>query len=125
MTDQGQGLDWHRFGQEMASMARDLLAQPSVDATLERITGAAVELVAGCDAGGILLVSDGEVETLAPTEQLVSDLGGLQQRLGQGPCFDAARHGLRERVFRIADFTAVESRWPAFMPGALQRGWAA
>ncbi|MFF2385685.1 GAF and ANTAR domain-containing protein [Streptomyces sp. NPDC058108] len=122
MTDRDAGVDWQGFGQAMASMARDLLAQPSVDATLERITGSAKELVAGCDAAGILLVRGGAVETLAPTEQLVEDLDGLQESLGEGPCFDAARHGVRERVFRIADFTDEESRWLAFVPEARKRG---
>ncbi|MFE5143565.1 GAF and ANTAR domain-containing protein [Streptomyces fagopyri] len=115
-------MDWHRFAQQMASMARDLLAQPSVDSTLARITGSATELVEGCDAAGILLVHGFEVETLAPTEQLVADLDQLQQRLGQGPCFDAARESEKERVFRIHDFTAEKLRWPHFVPAALERG---
>ncbi|MET8292190.1 GAF and ANTAR domain-containing protein [Streptomyces sp. NPDC005132] len=115
-------MDWHRFAQQMASMARDLLAQPSVDTTLERITGSATELVEGCDAAGILLVHGVEVETLAPTEQLVADLDRLQQRLGQGPCFDAARESEKERVFRIPDFTVEEMRWPGFVSAALERG---
>ncbi|MFF2384498.1 GAF and ANTAR domain-containing protein [Streptomyces sp. NPDC058108] len=115
-------MDWHRFAQQMASMARDLLAQPSVDSTLERITASATELVDGCDAAGILLVHGLEVETLAPTEQLVVDLDQLQQRLGQGPCFDAARESEKERVFRIHDFTAEELRWPDFVAPALERG---
>ncbi|WP_329319158.1 MULTISPECIES: hypothetical protein [unclassified Streptomyces] len=29
---------------------------------------------------------------------------------------------MRERVFRIGDFTEEESRWPAFVPEALERG---
>ncbi|MEU8951800.1 hypothetical protein [Streptomyces sp. NPDC048489] len=62
MADQDVGMDWQRFGQAMASMARDLLGQPSVEATLKRITGSAVELVAGCDAAGVLLVHGAEVE---------------------------------------------------------------
>ncbi|MFF3000719.1 ANTAR domain-containing protein [Streptomyces sp. NPDC057950] len=115
-------MDWHRFAQQMASMARDLLAQSSVAATLERITGSATELVEGCDAAGILLVHGLEVETLAPTEQLVADLDRLQQRLGQGPCFDAARESEKERVFRILDFTAEELRWPHFVSAALEQG---
>ncbi|MFF4542374.1 hypothetical protein [Streptomyces aureus] len=31
----GDGMDWRGFARQMATMARDLLAQPSVDATLE------------------------------------------------------------------------------------------
>lgn len=50
-------------------MARDLLAQDSVTATLERITVSATELVDGCDAAGILVLHDSHVETLAPTHR--------------------------------------------------------
>lgn len=99
-------VDWGRFAQQMASMARDLLAQDSVTATLERITASATELVDGCDAAGILVLHDRHVETLAPTHQLVTDTDRLQERLGEGPCLDAARSSLGERVFRIADLTS-------------------
>ncbi|MEW1777544.1 GAF and ANTAR domain-containing protein [Streptomyces sp. NPDC086777] len=97
-------------------MARDLLAQESVDATLRRITESAVELVEGCDAAGILVLHAGKVRTLAPTEQLVVDSDLLQERLGEGPCFDAARTREGERVFRIRDLTREQPCWPAFAP---------
>ncbi|MFD9389481.1 GAF and ANTAR domain-containing protein [Streptomyces sp. NPDC060000] len=109
---------WDRFAQQMASMARDLLAQESVDATLRRITASATELVDGCDAAGILVLQDKRVETLAPTDQLVVDSDQLQARLGEGPCFDAAHSAQGERVFRIGDLTAQRSRWPAYAPQA-------
>ncbi|MER5198389.1 GAF and ANTAR domain-containing protein [Streptomyces sp. NPDC002755] len=102
----------------MASMARDLLAQNSVDATLERITASATELVEGCDAAGILVLHDAKVETLAPTDELVVDSDRLQERLGEGPCFDAAHSARGERVFRIADLTGERQRWPAYAPRA-------
>ncbi|MFE5813103.1 GAF and ANTAR domain-containing protein [Streptomyces sp. NPDC056479] len=102
----------------MASMARDLLAQDSVGATLERITASATELVEGCDEAGILVLHNSTVETLAPTHQLVINSDQLQHRLGEGPCFDAARTSLGERVFRIADLTAEHQRWPAYAPQA-------
>ncbi|MFE4580054.1 GAF and ANTAR domain-containing protein [Streptomyces chartreusis] len=111
-------MDWGRFAQQMASMARDLLAQDSVAATLERITASATELVEGCDAAGILVLHDSTVETLAPTHQLVVHSDQLQQRLGEGPCFDAARTARGERVFRIADLTGLQQRWPAYAPQA-------
>ncbi|MCT9114448.1 GAF domain-containing protein, partial [Streptomyces mirabilis] len=53
---------------------------------------------------------------LAPTHQLVIDSDQLQQRLGEGPCFDAARSSQGERVFRIADLTGEQPRWPAYAP---------
>ncbi|MFI8170103.1 GAF and ANTAR domain-containing protein [Streptomyces sp. NPDC085931] len=115
-------MDWRVFAQEMASMARDLLAQDSVEATLGQITHAAVELVSGCDAAGILLLRGRTVESLAPTHDLVVESDRLQERLGEGPCFDAARTSTGERVFRIADLTAGRSRWPAYAARAEDLG---
>ncbi|MFF0740431.1 GAF and ANTAR domain-containing protein [Streptomyces sp. NPDC004111] len=115
-------MSWERFAQQMASMARDLLAQESVTATLERITASATELVEGCDAAGILVVRDAKVESLAPTDQLVVDSDRLQERLGEGPCFDAAREPHEDRVFRIADLTGEQHRWPAYAPRARELG---
>ncbi len=115
-------MDWGRFGQQMASMARDLLAQESVDATLERITASATELVEGCDAAGILVLHDTRVESLAPTDELVTESDRLQERLGEGPCFDAASSARDERVFRIADLTSERQRWLAYAPQAQALG---
>ncbi|MGW5736794.1 MULTISPECIES: GAF and ANTAR domain-containing protein [Streptomyces] len=111
-------MDWGQFGQQMASAARDLLAQESVDGTLERITALAIDLVDGCDAAGILVLNDKQVETLAPTGPLVIDSDRLQERLGEGPCFKAADGDGTERVYRIHDL-AREQRWPSY---ALQAG---
>ncbi|MGW4628085.1 GAF and ANTAR domain-containing protein [Streptomyces rubiginosohelvolus] len=115
-------MDWQVFAEQIGVMAQDLLKQSSVDATLTRITGSATELVAGCDAAGILVLSGPESVSLAPSEPLVAELDQLQRKLGQGPCFDAARRSTMKRVFRIADFTDAESRWPDFVPEALRLG---
>ncbi|UUU35910.1 GAF and ANTAR domain-containing protein [Streptomyces sp. CA-210063] len=115
-------MDWDRFAQQMASLARDLLARRSVEATLERITASATELVEGCDAAGILVLRGTTVETLAPTDRLVADSDRLQERLSEGPCFDAARSSDGERVFRIADLCGEQPRWPAYAPRARRLG---
>ncbi|MGY5052347.1 GAF and ANTAR domain-containing protein [Streptomyces sp. 900105755] len=115
-------MDWRRFAEQMASLARDLLAQDSVDATMRRITSSATELVDGCDAAGILVLHDTQVKTLAATDRLVVDSDRLQQRIGEGPCFDAAHSSQGERVFRIADLTAEQQRWPAYAPQAHRLG---
>ncbi|WP_443078090.1 ANTAR domain-containing protein [Streptomyces sp. SP17KL33] len=106
----------------MAALARDLLAQPSVDATLERITTSATELVEGCDAAGILVLHGTTVETLAPTDPLVVDSDRLQERLREGPCFDAALDAEGDRVFRISDLSAEQPRWPVYAPEARRLG---
>ncbi|GAA4293825.1 GAF and ANTAR domain-containing protein [Streptomyces venetus] len=115
-------MDWRLFAQQMASMSRELLAQDSVDATLEHITRSATELVWGCDAAGILLLHGKKVETLAPTHDLVTESDRLQERLAEGPCFDAARGDTDERVFRIHDFTHEVPRWPQYASRAKELG---
>ncbi len=116
------GMDWEAFAERMATMARDLLAQNSVEATLDRISACAVDIVEGCDAAGILVLRGNRVESLAPTEGLVVRSDRLQSRLREGPCFDAARRLDGERVFRIKDFTEPEERWPDFVSEARELG---
>ncbi|MGC3002767.1 GAF and ANTAR domain-containing protein [Streptomyces sp. G35A] len=115
-------VDWRGFARQMASMARDLLAEHSLDSTLEQITGSAVELVEGCDAAGILVLKGNRVSSLAPTEQRVVASDHLQERLREGPCFDAARPDHDERVFRIPDLTRRPERWPNYIPRARELG---
>ncbi|MEU9734300.1 GAF and ANTAR domain-containing protein [Streptomyces sp. NPDC048002] len=115
-------MDWAHFAQQMASMARDLLSQRSLSDTLERITASAVELVEGCEAAGILVLHGDSIQTLAPTEQLVVASDRLQERLGEGPCFDVAQSETDERVFRIRDFTQDQPRWPSYAPQARELG---
>ncbi|WP_121750765.1 GAF and ANTAR domain-containing protein [Streptomyces sp. E2N166] len=114
--------DWRGFAQQMASLARDLLAQESVNDTLSRITGSAKQLVEGCDAAGILILRGKQVQSLAPTDQVVVDSDELQGRVGEGPCFDAARSSDGQRRFRIADFTDEARRWPKYLPEARKLG---
>ncbi|WP_030894868.1 MULTISPECIES: GAF and ANTAR domain-containing protein [unclassified Streptomyces] len=115
-------MDWRAFARQLASTARYLAAQDSVDATLERITHSATELVAGCDAAGILLLHGKKVETIAPTHPLVTESDRLQEHLTEGPCFDAARSDTGERVFRISDFTHEVPRWPQYASRAKELG---
>ncbi|MFD6419990.1 GAF and ANTAR domain-containing protein [Streptomyces sp. NPDC060194] len=115
-------VDWHQFAHRMASMARDLLAQDTVEATLARITSSATALVPGCDAAGILVLTGTDARTLAPTDRLALESDRLQVRLGEGPCLDAARVAGGQRVFRIADLRETESRWPRYSAQARELG---
>ncbi len=115
-------MDWRGFARQMASMARDLLAEHTLDDTLEQITRSAVDLVDGCDAAGILVLRVNRLCSLAPTEPMVTESDRLQERLGEGPCFDAARPDRSERVFRIPDFTAQPERWTSFVPHGRELG---
>ncbi|WP_420855489.1 hypothetical protein [Streptomyces humi] len=65
-------MDWSRFAHQMATMARDLLAQETMEATLERITASATELVDGCDAAVHRRGGPRRAEPLLPQARRVS-----------------------------------------------------
>lgn len=111
----------------LAHMARDLLAQDTVQHTLDRICDHAVELVEGCEHAGILTLHGRQdqpqrrrVETLAVTSDLVRESDRIQAELEEGPCLDAAAN--LEPVYRIADVTSAEARWPRYAPKARELG---
>ncbi|PXY27988.1 GAF and ANTAR domain-containing protein [Prauserella muralis] len=103
----------------LASMSRNLLAQETLQDTLDAIVHHAVKLVDGCDVAGILTVRRGQVATLSATDDLAAESDKAQSEAGEGPCFDATWR--RQEVFRIEDM-ATEDRWPAYVPKARALG---
>jgi GAF domain-containing protein len=90
-----------------------------VDEVLADVTAAAMELIDGVDAAGVLLVGKGGVfETVAPTSDLMFKLDELQMRHLEGPCIQAA---LDDVVVRTDDFRA-ESKWPNYAPKVVELG---
>lgn len=105
----------------LAQMARDLIAQDSVQATLDRILAHAVDLVEGCEHAGVLLLHGrSQVETAAASSDLVRRSDEIQGELGEGPCFDAAFQ--KQQVYRIADVETTVEQWPQYAPRARELG---
>jgi transcriptional regulator with GAF, ATPase, and Fis domain len=104
----------------LAGMARDLLAQPTLQQTLDRVVAHAVALVDGCEAAGILVVRGASVRTVAATNDLARESDRMQGELGEGPCLTATLD--EEQVFRIADMTTAADRWPRYAPAARELG---
>ncbi|MFJ9147925.1 GAF and ANTAR domain-containing protein [Streptomyces sp. NPDC102270] len=118
-------MEWREFAEAMAQLARQLLAQESVQGTLDEIAASAVRLVDGCDAAGILAVRKGRAVTLSACGELVEASDRLQGELAEGPCFDLAARadGVNgERVFRIPDITEPQPSWPRFGAAARDLG---
>lgn len=110
-----------KLTQELADMARDLLAQSSVQGTLDRIVQHAVSIVEGCDNAGILTVHQRQhVQILAVSSDIARQSDQLQGELGEGPCFDAVND--RRPVYRIADLGANSDQWPRYAPRAREMG---
>lgn len=115
-------MEWREYAEAMARLARQLLEQDSVQATLDEIAASAVRLVAGCDAAGILAVRKGRTVTLAACGDVVAECDRLQGELGEGPCFDLVRRKDDSRVYRIADMSEPQPDWQDFASGARDLG---
>ncbi|MGJ7908044.1 GAF domain-containing protein [Actinopolyspora sp. H202] len=114
---------WRETADSLAYMSRDLLAQQSVEHTLERLVQHARDLVDGCEHAGILLVHRHQrVETPAATSDLVVESDRLQGELGEGPCFDAVFHN--QSVYRLVDLNQRVTSWPRYAPEARKLGIA-
>lgn len=96
-------------------IARILLAAPTVEQSLDRITAAAVRVVDGCDHAAVLLLQKGEVVTRAATDEVAGRLEAIELETGQGPSLDTIRdHG----TFLVHDLR-TEARWPKFAERAI------
>ncbi|MEU5884378.1 GAF and ANTAR domain-containing protein [Spirillospora sp. NPDC047279] len=105
----------------LADMARMLLAQETVAATLDRIARSAIELIEGCTDAGILVVRGGQVYTLAASSDLVRASDALQGKLREGPCFDVERE--HRQMLSITDMSGADTvHWPKFAEGARALG---
>ena len=109
----------HDLAVRMAELARAMAAPRTLEQILDDVTAAAVQLVPGADAAGVLLVKrGGDFESLGDTDGLVAQLDKLQHDFGEGPCAEAA---LQETVVRSDDLRG-ESRWPRYAPAAVELG---
>ncbi|MFD1827086.1 GAF and ANTAR domain-containing protein [Mumia zhuanghuii] len=107
------------IAQALTDAARAIHQPRSLEATLDAIVEAARDTVPGFDHVGISVAhSNGEIETLAGTDQLVWELDTLQYQLGQGPCVDA----IREFPIVPVEKAAEDPRWPDYMPAAARAG---
>jgi hypothetical protein len=105
--------------QTFSALAVALFSAGTVDGTLREIVALAEDAVEGCDAAGVLVVGNDEVlTTSAASGPLVDEIEGLQIRLQEGPCFDAATTGMTFYAEDLVD----DVRWPRFGPEAVEAG---
>ncbi len=98
------------FAEAIAQVARALQAEPSAQATLQKMVDLAVATIEGCDDAGVTVIEESEFHTPAATGEVPRQVDQIQYSTGQGPCLDAIR---QQRVFVTADLLA-EQRWPLF-----------
>jgi diguanylate cyclase (GGDEF)-like protein len=114
----GEVHDDRRLSGVLVELARTLVADLSVQRTLDHFVAAAVGLLP-IDGAGLLVMDDEEGHHLvAATDEVLHHIERLQVELGQGPCLAAYRSGLPIRVTDLATDTV----FPAFSARALEAG---
>lgn len=104
---------------DVSRRLRAALSPADLDRTLARITAAAVEVLPDVEYASITIRhADGQLETSAPTDDLVLDLDVAQYEFREGPCYEAAS----ETVHVASPRLASETRWPRYAPVALAAG---
>ncbi len=102
-----------RFGALQAS-------NDTVDAALRLVVALASATVGGADGVSVSLHRHGRLMTAAASDDTVLQMDRDQYATGEGPCLSASAEG---RWFH-AESLAHESRWPKFVPRALDDGIA-
>jgi GAF domain-containing protein len=98
------------LAQTFGDLARALLAEPSLEATLTKIVTTAVSTLEHCEHAGITLIEGRRIRSAGVSDEVPSLVDRIQDEVDDGPCYDA----IREHVtFRTGDLTR-ESRWPRF-----------
>lgn len=105
----------------LAALARALhVKDAELQPTLDAIVSTAVATINPAEHAGLIVVAHGRLTPQATVGEPPRILDALQQDLGTGPCFDAAR---QQSVITIDDMLN-DRRWPQFAERASSLGVA-
>ena len=108
--------------QRLADQAERLskaLTPGDLDHTLAQITAAAVDVLPETDYASItVLHSDGRLETVAPTDDLLWGVDAAQYELREGPCYEAAA----DSVHITSPNLNADPRFPRYAATAVAAG---
>ena len=92
----------------------------AIDAALQRVVALVGATMEGADGVSVTLERNGRLATVASSNDTVMRMDDHQYETGEGPCLSAAAEG---HWFHIESL-AAETRWPAFVPLAMDEGIA-
>ncbi len=98
----------------ISELAGLLVAEESVESTLQRIADLARRTVPDCDAAGVTLRSGSSYLTVAWTDQRTLRVDEAQYARDHGPCLHAMRTGTIVRL----GLGAADAEWPDFAAAA-------
>ena len=94
----------------MVELVTTSAVNTDLETTLAAVTAGAVALMHGVDYADVMLVDNGVIRSVTPTDPLVIELDKAQQELQEGPCLRAAT---AELLVSCPDLR-TEARWPRF-----------
>jgi GAF domain-containing protein len=100
---------------ELASL---LLAEETLETTLQRVVGLASNAIRGCAFASVTYMRDDQPETVVSTDPIALDIDQAQYASDSGPCLDAFREQRLVAVPSMED----GSEWPEFRRSALAHG---
>ena len=103
---------------QLSELARDLEAEPDLEAVMQRIVLAVVHELAGATAAAITLVDRGQVSSPVHSSELAVRVGTIESETGEGPCVDSSRDEITIRI----DDLRQSSQWPLFADRAVDLG---
>ena len=95
-----------------------LLSEETLASVLERVCLLAQSTVPAGDHCGVTLVAGDRASTAAATDGMTLQVDGSQYGTGEGPCLDAARHGVTVQI----DNMEADARYPSFSAEATRLG---
>jgi GAF domain-containing protein len=103
------------------SLSRLLLAEETLEETLDRVASLACRTLPGCDAASVTMIHDGRPSTPVQTDEIATELDKAQYRSDHGPCLEA--YSVRQVVAApIAKDNDSARRWPQFTMAAVDAG---
>jgi transcriptional regulator with GAF, ATPase, and Fis domain len=104
------------FDQVLASAVLEMAREPSVPATIERLTGLIVEAIDTCDAAAVAVFEGGTPTTLVASDEAIRDVLQTYARFGTTPGKTA--YGDHDAVY--SPDLSRDARWPDYSTGLTQ-----
>jgi transcriptional regulator with GAF, ATPase, and Fis domain len=103
------------FNRALADAARQLADEKTMATTLDRVVVLCTEILQQCDCASLSVVEQGQIRTLAASDEVLNIADKLQLEHGEGPCLGA----LEETDRVIAGDLAADDRWPVWGPAVV------
>jgi GAF domain-containing protein len=112
------GADTDPLAASLVELASLLLAEETLETTLQRIVALAGNAIGGCDFASVTYLAETDPKTVVSTSAVAEEIDQAQYDSDSGPCLDASR---RQQVVSVPSM-AEGAGWTQFRGSALSHG---